>query len=86
LSGLMPLDYLLGLVRDPTKDERLRFDAARVAAPFVHPRLQMVDNRTTLIADDPTMSSAQHRAELAQMLADLGFPEEVTNAVLVSDD
>jgi hypothetical protein len=82
LSGLTPLDYLLGIVRDPNKDERLRFDAARAAAPFMHPRLQTMDNRTTLtMADDPKKTAAEHRAELAQMLADMGFSEEIVNAI-----
>jgi hypothetical protein len=84
LTGLTPLDFMLGIVRDPSKDERLRLDAAKAAAPFVHPKLQTIDNRTTLTMDDPNKSSAEHRAELAQMLADLGFPEDILNAILLS--
>jgi hypothetical protein len=82
LSGLTPLDYLLGIVRDPAKDERLRFDAAKAAAPFVHPKLQTIDNRTTLLTDDPTKTAAEHRAELAEMLVDIGLPEEIVNAIV----
>jgi hypothetical protein len=85
LVGLMPLDYFLGIVRDPSKDERLRFDAAKAAAPFVHPRLQTTDNRTMLVTEDPNKSSAELRAELAQMLADLGLPEEILNAIVSPD-
>jgi hypothetical protein len=35
--------------------------------------------------ETPNKSSAQHCAELAQMLANVGFPEDIPNAVLVSD-
>jgi hypothetical protein len=72
----------IGIVRDPTKDERLRLDAAKAAAPYMHPKLQTIDTRMTLTMDDPNKSSAEHRAELAQMLGELGFPEEVLSAVL----
>jgi hypothetical protein len=82
LTGLTPLDFMLGIVRDPSKDERLRLDAARAAAPYLHPKLQNIDNRTTLVVDDPNKSAAEHRAELAEMLADLGIPREILNAVL----
>jgi hypothetical protein len=51
-SGLTPLDYLLGIVRAETPSgldasvviarETLRFEAAKAAAPYCHPRLQAV--------------------------------------------
>jgi len=49
-SGLTPLDYMLGIVRAETPPgldpsvaiarESLRFEAAKAAAPYCHPRLQ----------------------------------------------
>jgi hypothetical protein len=33
------LDYLLGVMRDESADPRRRDEAARAAAPFLHPRL-----------------------------------------------
>jgi hypothetical protein len=42
-SGLSPLDFMLGVMRDEANDIALRLDAARVAAPYVHPRLASVD-------------------------------------------
>ena len=42
-SGLTPLDYMLSTLRDETKDHVTRMDAAKSAAPFVHPRLSQVD-------------------------------------------
>lgn len=38
LADLTPLDYLLSIVRDPGKDQRLRMQAASIAAPYCHPR------------------------------------------------
>ena len=42
-SGLTPLDYLLSVMRDETAEYRARLDAAKAAAPFVHPRMGQVD-------------------------------------------
>jgi hypothetical protein len=51
-SGLTPLAYMLGIVRADTPAgldasvaiarEALRFEAAKAAAPYCHPRLQAV--------------------------------------------
>jgi hypothetical protein len=38
-SGLTPLDYMLGLLRDASNDPLTRFEAAKAAAPYVHPKL-----------------------------------------------
>jgi len=46
MSGLTPLDYLLGVVRDEGADIALRVDAAKAAAPYIHPKLQPVDGKT----------------------------------------
>lgn len=42
-SGLTPLDFMLSIMRDETKEEDLRFEAAKAAAPFVHPKLSSVE-------------------------------------------
>lgn len=42
-SGLTPLDYLLSVMRSPDSDEARRVDAAKAAAPYVHPRLSNVE-------------------------------------------
>lgn len=42
-SGLTPLDYMLGVMRDTTKPESIRLDAANKAAPYVHPKLASVE-------------------------------------------
>jgi hypothetical protein len=46
-SGLAPLDFLLTAMRNEELDLDKRIDAAKAAAPYVHPRL----NATTLAGD-----------------------------------
>lgn len=43
-TGIMPLDYLLQVMRDAGSDEARRIDAAKAAAPYVHARLQPKDD------------------------------------------
>ena len=38
-SGLTPLDYMIGILRDETAKDEDRKWAAQSAAPYVHPRL-----------------------------------------------
>lgn len=42
-GGIMPLDYLLEVMRDAGEETTKRIDAAKAAAPYVHPKLQPVD-------------------------------------------
>ncbi len=41
-SGLVPLDYLLKILRDEKQPQEVRMEMAKAAAPFVHPRLAAV--------------------------------------------
>jgi hypothetical protein len=47
-QGLSPLEFLLSVVRDQTEDVAVRLDAAKCAAPYLHPRLQ-----TTTVPSSP---------------------------------
>jgi hypothetical protein len=38
-SGLVPLEYMLSVMRDETAPPERRDEMAKAAAPFVHPRL-----------------------------------------------
>ena len=38
-GSMMPLEYLLSVMRDPAAAPAVRLDAAKSAAPFCHPRL-----------------------------------------------
>jgi len=42
-DGAMPLDFLLGIMRDEQQDHRSRLDAAKAAAPFCHARLSSTE-------------------------------------------
>jgi hypothetical protein len=41
-SGLTPLEYMLGILRDPKQDQSARFAAAEKAAPYCHAKLAAV--------------------------------------------
>lgn len=41
-SGATPLDYMLQVMRDDSVEPAKRLDAAKAAAPYVHPRLASV--------------------------------------------
>jgi hypothetical protein len=43
-SGLTPLDYMLGVLRDETAEPVARMDAAARAAPYVHPKLASIEH------------------------------------------
>lgn len=51
-SGITPLEYMLGLLRDEMQDPERRLDAAKAAAPYVHAKLSSVE-LGNLRADDP---------------------------------
>lgn len=38
-EGVLPLEYMLAVLRDETADAARRDDMARSAAPYLHPRL-----------------------------------------------
>jgi hypothetical protein len=40
---MMPLDYLLGIMRDKDQDGRSRLDSAKAAAPYCHARLSSTE-------------------------------------------
>lgn len=42
-SGLTPLEYLLGILRNEKASEAVRMDAAKSAAPYVHPKLANIE-------------------------------------------
>lgn len=43
-SGLTPLAYMLGILRDEKMPADARFEAAKAAAPFVHPKLAAIEH------------------------------------------
>lgn len=43
-GGMMPLDYLLSVMRDKKGDPEMRLDAAKAAAQYVHPKLAAIQH------------------------------------------
>lgn len=66
-SGLTPLDYMLGVLRNPKSKTEDRRWAAQTAAPYVHPRLashsvtSQSDNRLEIVIIDPTRGTLANR-------------------------
>jgi hypothetical protein len=58
-SGLTPLDYMLAIMRDETKATEDRFEAAKAAAPYVHPKLASVDHQSSDGSMTPGPSTIQ---------------------------
>ena len=42
-ARMMPLDYLLGIMRDEKQDARCRLDAAKAVAPYCHARISSIE-------------------------------------------
>lgn len=47
-QGITPLEYLLSIVRNEGLERPVRLDAAKAAAPYVHPRLASVEQKGDL--------------------------------------
>lgn len=43
-SGVTPLAYMLDVMRNPGEDPDKRLDAAKSAAPYVHPKLAAIEH------------------------------------------
>lgn len=65
-SGLTPLDYMLGILRDDTADAAQRFEAAKAAAPYVHPRLSATELKGDLTINDVSAEPASEAEWSAQ--------------------
>ncbi|MEH6697208.1 MAG: hypothetical protein V7672_00770 [Brevundimonas sp.] len=44
-EGVTPLEYMLTILRDDEQPPAMRFEAAKAAAPFVHPKLSNIEAR-----------------------------------------
>jgi hypothetical protein len=75
-SGLTPLQYMIGVMRDERNDPRVRLEAAHHAAPYVHSRL----TATELTVNKPRMDKEAMVARLKilmdnnpEVLGQLGY-------------
>jgi hypothetical protein len=44
-TGILPLDYMLGVMRDTSADPKRRDAMAIAAAPYLHPKLSTVEEK-----------------------------------------
>ena len=63
-SGEMPLEYIVRVMRDETVEQSRRDHMARAAAPYLHPRLSVVEH------NDET--NTQFVFELPPVIEDIG--------------
>ena len=60
-AGPTPLDHLLAVMRDEAADPAKRLQAARDAAPYMHPRLASVQMRGDLtISHEDALNQLDH--------------------------
>jgi hypothetical protein len=55
-TGILPLDYMLSVMRDSTADAKRRDAMAIAAAPYLHPKLTAVDPKP----NEPETSEGPH--------------------------
>jgi len=63
-SGEMPVEYMVRVMRDETAEQSRRDYMARAAAPYLHPRLSVVEH------NDET--NTQYVFELPPVIEDIG--------------
>lgn len=80
LAGMSPLEYMLGVMRDPTQEARRRDDMARAAAPYLHQKLAATEVTNKTPAIDPNKSPQQLREEILRDALAAGL------VVLVDDE
>ena len=52
-TGILPLDYMLMIMRDSKADHKRRDAMAMAAAPYLHPRLTAIDAKMSPGAAEP---------------------------------
>jgi len=58
-SGLTPLEYLLKVMRNSKQPTAVRVDAAKSAAPYMHPRLSAVELSLKDLTDEDLRDAAR---------------------------
>ncbi len=79
-SGITPLEFLINIMRDETADMRTRLEAARGAAPFVHPKLATTELSVKKQPMDREAMIARLKvlmANNAELVAEMGYLPKV---------
>ena len=59
-TGILPLDYMLWVMRDPAADHKRRDAMAMAAAPYLHPRLSTIDATLSPVVGEPLPERRNH--------------------------
>ncbi|WP_245421899.1 hypothetical protein [Rhodoplanes serenus] len=70
-SGLTPLEFMLGVMRDEKETRDVRLDAAKSAAPYVHPKLASVNHRGQIGVYDLTKATDEQLDQIEAILGAL---------------
>lgn len=65
-ASVTPLEYLMKVLQDTQQDQKVRFQAAIAAAPYVHPRLSNATVTTTVKRSVDELTTAELIAALQQ--------------------
>jgi hypothetical protein len=79
-SGLTPLDYMIGVMRDERNDPRVRLEAAHHAAPYVHSKLTATELSVKREPMDREAMIARLKvlmANNAELVAEMGYLPKV---------
>lgn len=58
-EGITPLEYLLKVMRDENGDSETRLDAAKAAAPYVHPRLANIEANVSVTGHEAALDELE---------------------------
>ncbi len=67
-SGLTPLEFMLGVMRNDEQPFPVRLDAAKSAAPYVHPKLAAIEHSGKLEVE---LTEAEVDADIARLQAEI---------------
>jgi hypothetical protein len=62
-TGILPLDYMLAVMRDPGADQKRRDAMAMAAAPYLHPKLSAINAKLSPVAAEPSPERRSIRVE-----------------------
>ncbi len=88
-AGLTPLEYMLKVMRDPATEPHRRGEMAKAAAPYMHPRLQMIQGdpaKPLLAVQKINILVLARQVSLAARLLDQDMLQDATAPLLTIKD
>ena len=69
-SGLNPVEYMLGVMRDEKVDAERRDRMAAAVAPYVSPKLAVIDSTIRAVVDVTPLTEEQRRERARRLIAE----------------